>query len=204
MITLYGRMNAWHVRKVIWLLHEIGLDFKRLDYGRGHAPLNTPEFLALNPNGLVPVLDDGGFILWESNSILRYLAAKYGAEELYPADVRRRAIVDQWLDWQLSVAVPPIRILFYALCYPLEPQPPEAVEAALASAGRAMGVLDARLANAPYVAGPTFSIADCALGVTAHRWMKLDADKPDLPALSDYYARISERPAFKTRVAVAP
>src|SRR5208337_4228974 len=113
MITIYGRTTAWNVRKVLFFLEDVGLPYERLDYGRGFSPTNTPEFLALNPNGLVPVLTDGDAVIWESHAILRYLAAKNGPESYYPSNLVHRAIVEQWLDWKLAHVSPAMKPLFF-------------------------------------------------------------------------------------------
>ena len=113
MITIYGRTTAWNVRKVLFFLEDAGIPYERLDYGRGFAATNTPEFLALNPNGLVPVLVNDDVTIWESHAILRYLAAKLGPASYYPADLKHRAIVDQWLDWKIAHVSSAIRPLFF-------------------------------------------------------------------------------------------
>lgn len=196
MITIYGRANSSNVRKVLWLAEELGLEIDRRDYGRGYAPTDTPEFRALNPNAKVPVMDEDGFILWESHAILRYLAAKYGPE-WYPADLRERAIVDQWMDWVVIEFQEPVRKLFFAL----HVQPgsdPEGVPQHEAESARAAGLLNAQLQKTgAYIAGAQPTIADCAIGMMVHRWYYFDIRRPSFPALEAYYERLKQRPAFQ-------
>ncbi|MFP3921315.1 MAG: glutathione S-transferase family protein [Dichotomicrobium sp.] len=196
MITIYGRANSSNVRKVLWLAEELGLPVDRRDYGRGYTPTDTPEFRKLNPNAKVPVLDEDGFILWESHAILRYLAARHGPN-WYPADLQQRAIVDQWLDWTLGEFPWPIQRLFFALVVN-----PGSNDAAIpeneAASARLCTILEDRFqATGAYIAGSQPTIADCALGMMVHRWFALDIKRPALPALEAYYARLRERPAFQ-------
>lgn len=196
MITIYGRANSSNVRKVLWLAEELGLGIDRRDYGRGHAPTDTPEFKALNPNAKVPVMDEDGFILWESHAILRYLAAKYGPE-WYPADLRARAIVDQWMDWLVIELQEPVRRIFFAL-HVKPGSDPEGMPQHEAESARACSVLDAQLQKTgAYVAGAQPTIADCAIGMMVHRWYYFDIQRPSLPALEAYYERLKARPAFQ-------
>jgi glutathione S-transferase len=196
MIVIYGRANSSNVRKVLWLAEELGLEVDRRDYGRGYAPTDTPEFKALNPNAKVPVMDEGGFILWESHAILRYLAAKYGPE-WYPSDLRERAIVDQWLDWLVIELQEPVRRIFFAL-HVKPGSDPEGMPQHEAESARACSVLDAQLhKTGAYVAGAQPTIADCAIGMMVHRWYYFDISRPSLPALEAYNARLKERPAYQ-------
>ncbi len=202
MFTIYGRTNSSNVRKVLWLCGEIGrTDYTRLDYGRGFAPLDTPDYRALNPNLLVPTLVDGDVVVWESNAILRYLAAKFGPPEIYPPAPAARACVEQWLDWQLTTAVPGLRTLFFGL-HIEDPvcAEPQTLETAQTEATQAMGILDARLAETEaFVAGDALTIADCALGVFVHRWfaLPLPLERAEFPALAAYYERLKQRPPFQ-------
>jgi glutathione S-transferase len=167
MITIYGRSTAWNVRKVLFFLEDVGLPYERLDYGRGFQPTNTPEFLALNPNGMVPVLVDGDFVLWESHTILRYLAAKNGPESYYPSNIERRAIADQWLDWKLGHVTPALRPLFFRHFLKMGEFTDWEVEEAEADAARLFTILDGQLAKTgAYVAGPEITIADSAFDKT--------------------------------------
>lgn len=196
MIVIYGRANSSNVRKVLWLAEELGLQVDRRDYGRGYAPTDTPEFKAMNPNAKVPVMDEDGFILWESHAILRYLAAKYGPE-WYPADLQQRAIVDQWLDWVLGEFPWPIQRLFFALVVNPGSDDADIPDHEAASARLCRMLEDRFQATNAYIAGPQPTIADCALGMMVHRWFALDIKRPALPALEAYYDRLKARPAFQ-------
>lgn len=199
MVRILGRASSINVRKVLWTCAEIGTPFEREDWGNGFKPVDTPEFLALNPNAMVPVIQDGDFTLWESNTIIRYLATRYGEAALYPAEARARAGVDQWIDWQASDLNRSWSYAFMSLVrHSPSHQAPEALAAGLAEWTRYMGILDRQLAkNGAYVAGEHFSLADIAIGLSVNRWFETPFDHPHLPAVSDYYERLSERAGFR-------
>ncbi|WP_110968814.1 glutathione S-transferase family protein [Pseudomonas huaxiensis] len=199
MVRILGRASSINVRKVLWTCAEIGIPFEREDWGNGFKPVNTPEFLALNPNAMVPVIQDGDFTLWESNTIIRYLATRYGEAALYPAEARARAGVDQWIDWQASDLNRSWSYAFMSLVRQSPShQAPEALAAGLAEWARYMGILDRQLAKTgAYVAGEHFSLADIPIGLSVNRWFETPFDHPHLPAVSDYYERLSERAGFR-------
>ncbi|WP_175650773.1 glutathione S-transferase family protein [Pseudomonas sp. Marseille-P9899] len=199
MVRILGRASSINVRKVLWTCAEIGLPFEREDWGNGFKQVDTPEFLALNPNAMVPVIQDGDFTLWESNTIIRYLATRYGEAALYPAEARARAGVDQWIDWQASDLNRSWSYAFMSLVrHSPSHQNPEALAAGLAEWARYMGILDRQLAKTgAYVAGEHFSLADIAIGLSVNRWFETPFDHPHLPAVSDYYERLSERAGFR-------
>jgi glutathione S-transferase len=203
MIEIYGRPTAWNVRKVLFLMESLQLPYKRLDYGRGYAPTNTPEFLALNPNGMVPVLVEDGLVLWESHTILRYLAAKYGPPSLYPADLRDRALVDQWLDWKIAHVSPAIRPLFFTHFLKTGDFSDREVADAEAECARLFTILDAQLAKTgAYATGPELTIADCALGMAVHRWLSLPVQKPALEHIHRYYRQLSQLPSYQKTILI--
>lgn len=199
MVRILGRASSINVRKVLWTCAEIGTPFEREDWGNGFKPVDTPEFLALNPNAMVPVIQDGDFTLWESNTIIRYLATRYGEAALYPAEARARAGVDQWIDWQASDLNRSWSYAFMSLVrHSPSHQNPEALAAGLAEWTRYMGILDRQLAKTgAYVAGEHFSLADIPIGLSVNRWFETPFDHPHLPAVSDYYERLSERAGFR-------
>jgi glutathione S-transferase len=203
MITLYGRASAWNVRKVLFFTGEIGLPVERLDYGRGTTPTNTPDFLAMNPNAMVPVLKDDGLTAWESHTILRYLAAKYADESFYPKALERRALVDQWLDWKLGHISPPVRLLFFFHYLKSLIYGEKEAQAAEAESAKFFTILDGQLARTgAFVTGPDLTIADCALGMGVHRWLSLPLNHPKLDNVQRYYRELSERPAFRDSVLI--
>lgn len=198
MITIYGRANSINVRKVLWLCEDIGLAFERLDYGRGFQDPNVPEITRHNPNALVPTIVDGDVGVWESNTILRYLAAKYGPPELYPSDLVERSHVDRWMDWQLSAFYPAFHPLFFGL-FLKHPDfdKPELLESARERGAQQMALLTGQLeTTGAYVAGPDCTIADMAVGPGVHRWFTLVPDYERPAALEAYYERLSERPGY--------
>ena len=196
MLKILGRISSINVRKVLWTCAELGLPFEREDWGRGVRSTQEPEFLALNPNAMIPVLLDGDFTLWESNSICRYLAARYGDGRLLPTHAQARAKVEQWMDWQAGDLNSSWRPAVMALQRG-QPTPPEAVAASVANWNRHMAILDAQLARTgAFVLGSEFTLADVVLGVSALRWQRAPIERADLPAVRAYLARLGERQAF--------
>jgi len=197
-MKILGKAASINVRKVLWTCAELGLDYQREDWGAGFADPQTPEFLKLNPNGMVPVLLDGDFVLWESNSICRYLAARQARSDLLPAAPRQRALVEQWMDWQAGELNNSWRYAFMSLVR----QSPAHQDAAALAAGvagwnRHMAMLDAQLAaGGPYVLGADFTLADVVLGLSVHRWAAAPLAHAELPAVRAYYERLSARPGF--------
>lgn len=193
MRRLWGRLTSVNVQKAVWGLDEAGLAYERLEAGGAHGVVNDPAYRALNPNGLVPTLEEDGFVLWESNAILRYLAAT-ASDLALPEDPRQRAQVEQWLDWQATSFTPSMRNAFWQLFRSANPD--RAVIAASVKAGEAMAaILDHHLEERTYVVGERFGIADIALGCAAHRWLNLPTERVERPALRRWYTRIAARPA---------
>lgn len=201
MLKIWGRKTSSNVQKVLWCCGELGLAFERVDLGGPFGGNREPEYLALNPNGLVPTIEDDGFVLWESNSIVRYLAAKHGSGGLWPTEPRRRADADRWMDWQSTTVGP----LMVAVFQGLVRTPPEERDAAKIEATRkdwaaSWSILDAHLADEDYVAGGTFSVADIALGIMAYRWFTLEIEREEFAHLAAWYQRLCERPPFREHV----
>ena len=199
MLEILGRFTSINVRKVLWLCAEIEQPYRQEQWGTGFRSTNTPEFLALNPNGLVPVIRDGEFVLWESNTICRYLASKYGRDDLLPRELGSRAIVEQWMDWQATELNDAWRYAFMGL---VRKSPkhgdPSAIAHSIEQWNRHMTMLDARLQQTgAYVASTTFALADIGIGLATHRWFATPMDRPALPAVETYYERLSERVAFR-------
>ena len=198
MLTLFGKSSSINVRKVLWTCAEIGAPYHLEQYGSGFQPTGTPEFLRLNPNGLVPVLIDDGQPLWESNTICRYLADKHGRSDLLPAPSMARAQVEKWMDWQATELNNAWRYAFMALVRQSPKHAdPAAIAASAAEWNRLMAMLDAQLAaTGAYVCGADFTLADIMLGLSLNRWLSTPIDRPALPALDAYLQRLCERPAF--------
>lgn len=194
-MRLLGRATSGNVQKVIFLLEEMAADYSREDYGRQFGNTGSDDYLAMNPTGKVPTLVDGDAVIWESNSILRYLAAK-AESPLYPADLAQRSRVERWMDWLLASLNGPYVAIFKAT-KASEPVPGAAAKELAA----ALAVLDGALARSPYLAGEGLSVADIALAPIVHRCLNFPVELPALAALRAWYARVSERPAFQTAVA---
>jgi len=203
MRRVWGRANSSNVMKVIWLLEELGLPYERLDVGGSFGKTDTAEYRAMNPNGVVPTLQEDDFVLWESNAILRYLCHAHAPHApLFPADPRRRANVDRWMDWQQTALNRPISVLFWGLVRtPPEKQDRAAIEAAIKDCTRVWGILEAELARHPYVGGGEFTIGDIPLGVHVHRWFMMEFERPSLPHLKAWYERLLQRPPYRAHAA---
>lgn len=202
MLTIFGRTNSVNVQKVLWCLAELGVPYERIDAGLAHGKNNEPWYLALNPNGRVPLLQDGAFTLWESNTIVRYLAAKHGYGGLYPAAPEARALAERWMDWQLSTLVGPVSVVFQNLLRRAPEQRDRgAIERSTQEANRAMALLDAHLTKQTYVAGEAFTIGDIPVGATAHRWLEIPGiERPPFVAVRAWRARLAERAGFRAHV----
>jgi glutathione S-transferase len=211
-MKLYGRRTSINVQKVLWCLGELGAvegrDYERIDAGLDFGVVNTAEYLALNPNGLVPTLVDGDFVLWESNAIVRYLASAAGNEALLPVELKERAGVERWMDWQLATLWATLRVAFLGLTRTPEPQRNyDVIRKAHAEAGRMLAIVDKILIAQAYIAGAEFTVADIGLCLSAHRWFSL-ADNfgqvlepaPLLPAAIEWHRNLSSRQAFKDAV----
>jgi glutathione S-transferase len=206
MLKVWGRNTSSNVQKVIWGLAEMKLPFERIDVGGKFGKTKDDFYLAMNPNSLVPTLEEeDGFTLWESNSILRYVAAKHSNRTLEPADLKARALASKWMDWQLSVMAPSITPVFWGLIR----TPPEQRDAKAIAAGKektvaAAKIMDAQLGKTKFMAGDEFSYGDIPLGIMIYRYMQLIPERPALSNLDRWYGAISSRPAFKERIAVVP
>ncbi len=199
MIKIWGRRNSINVMKAVWTAEELGLAYQRVDVGGPFGQLDGPAFGALNPNRKIPVLEEDGLILWESNTIVRYLAASRGDEGLLPANPARRALVEKWMDWVLTELNPPIGIMFIQMIRTAEGQRDlDAVRAACPVADDRWRLLDGILAHQPHVAGDGFTAADLVVGPFVHRWYHLPppVTRAELPHVRAYYERLRERPAY--------
>jgi glutathione S-transferase len=199
MLKILGKAPSINVRKVLWTCAEIGLPYELEEWGLGTSrPAPTPEFQKLNPHGLVPVLVDDNDVLWESNTICRYLAGRHQRADLLPPEPLARAHVEKWMDWQATDLNASWRYAFMALVrrHP-DFTEPAAIAASVAAWNRQMATLDAQLAaTGAYAAGNTFTLADIALGVSVQRWLSTPIGHADLPAVRAYYERLRQRPAF--------
>ena len=203
MRRVLGRANSSNVMKVVWLLDELGLPYQREDVGGPFGGTDTPEYRAMNPNGTVPTLVEDDFVLWESNVILRYLAASHEAgHRFWPRDLRARANVDRWMDWQQTTLGPPMTVVFWGLVRTApEKRDIAAIEKAAGKLGELYGFLERALAGSDYIGGKELTLCDMAIGVHAHRYFSFEGiTRPEQPKLRAWYDRLLARPAFKEHV----
>lgn len=204
-ITILSRRSSSSAQKVFWALEELGVDYRQVDAGRSFGVVDTPEYLAKNPNGLVPTLETSdGLVLWESNAIVRYLAARYGSGSLWPEDPAARALSDRWMDWADTTAKPAINPLFSKLVMRWQPSTDAEIAAHIELSDKILKRLAGVIGGRPYVAGDTLTIGDIPLGMIINRWFQLPIERPALPAIEEYYARLRERPAYRRNVVDAP
>jgi glutathione S-transferase len=199
-IQILGRPNSINVRKVLWLATELGLPYLHQPWGQDGLDLRSPEYLALNPNGLVPVVRDGDFVLWESNTICRYLAAREGRSDLLPTAPRARAEVERWMDWQAGELNTAWRHAFLGLVRQHPAFQDTAASAQSAKAwNRLMQILEAQLQHngTGYVTGPHFTLADLVLALAAHRWLMTPIDRPALPAILAWVDRLMAHEGYR-------
>ncbi|MFX1674694.1 glutathione S-transferase [Paraburkholderia sp. A2WS-5] len=200
MIKIWGRANSVNVQKVLWCCDELVLPFERIDAGGQFGHLDDPSYLAMNPNGKIPTLADGSFVLWESNAIVRYLAMEYGPSSLlYPTDPKVRASIERWLDWSIGTLAPAERPLFLALVRtPPEKRDPAKIEADVQNVAALWTLLDRHLQGRFFLENERFSLADIVLGAYARRWFGLEGiERPALPNLERWYQRLAQRQGFR-------
>jgi len=202
-IKIWGRRDSSNVQKVVWCCGELGVAFERIDIGGKFGGNKEKPYLDINPNGLVPTIEDGSFVLWESNSIMRYLVEKYGQGKLLPSTPEGRANANRWMDWQLTILGPAIVPLFWGLIrYPEEKRDKAAMEAALQKTINAWKIVDDQLAKNSYLAGDDFTIGDIPLGVWAYRWYNLPISRPDFKNIKSWYDRLCRREPYKTHIMI--
>ena len=199
MLKILGKPISINVRKVLWLCEELALPYQLEPWGAGYRNPDTPEFLALNPNAMVPVIVDGDAVLWESNTICRYLAAKHDRDDLLPREPLARARVEQWMDWQGGDLNNSWRYAFMGLVrQSAAHQDAAAIAASAAAWNRHMGILERQLEKSgDFATGPAFTLADIGLGLSANRWFMTPIERPALPRVEAYYERLTERPGFQ-------
>lgn len=201
MLKIIGRKTSSNVQKVLWVCGELDLPFEREDLGGPFGGNDTPEYRALNPNGRVPTIIDDGFVLWESNSCTRYLAARHAPGTLYPDDLQVRANGERWMDWQLTIVSPAMVPVFWGLVRtPPEKRDNARIEEARQKLSGVMGILDAHLKESKYVAGDSFTVGDIPLGIAAYRWFNMEMQREDHPNLKRWYDLLTERPPFQEHI----
>ena len=202
-ITLWGRLSSANVQKAVWALEELGLPYEQVDVGGRFGGNDKTEYLAMNPNGLVPTLRDGDLTLWESHAIVRYLSAQYGAGSLFPGEPRERALTDQWADWTATTFQPAwIGVFWLVVRTPVDKHDEVAIAKAVAATERCFGMMDARLREVPFLGGQRLTYADLVAGVAMYRWSTMEIDRESFPAVTAWHARLNERAAFRKAVNV--
>ena len=211
MLKIWGRATSSNVQKVLWCCGELAIPFERSDLGGPFGGNDDPEYLALNPNGLVPTIRDGDLVLWELNTICRYLAATHEGthqgthrgEPLYPTTPAARALVERWMDWQLSTLGPPMGALLYGLIRSRpEQRDHAAIEAARRKAVGAWAIVEDALDGRSFLAGDELSLAEIVMGTLVYRWHAFPVERPPLPRLKSWYERMRGRPAFRTYIEI--
>lgn len=196
MLRIWGRISSINVQKVVWCADEIGCEYERIDAGGDFGVVETPAFGRLNPNRKVPVIDDDGFVLWESNAIVRYLCARHPQARLMPEGLAERAGCDRWMDWQATEFSPALRDAFLQLVRtPAPDRQPAVVAASIGRCEPLLAVLDEALAGSAFLAGDSFTMADIAVGCTVHRWLGLPIERVPRPNVDKWYGWLRNRPA---------
>ena len=205
MLRVWGRRNSFNVQKVLWLVGELGLPYEHVPAGGSFGRLDDPDFRALNPHGMIPVVEEDGAALWESHAILRYLAARHGQGVFWSEDPAARAVVDGWMEWSETALQPPfLQGLFQGYFRTPEAQRDwPAIRRSQQACAELYGLLDQRLAGQPFVVGDALSLADITVGATLYRYYEMDIEKPSLPHLEAYYRRLTERPAYSENVMIS-
>jgi glutathione S-transferase len=199
MVKVWGRINSINVQKVMWAIAELGVPCERVDAGRQFGVVDTAEYLRLNPNGLVPTIEDGDLVLWESNAIVRYLSARSGS----PESPAQRAAADKWMDWTSNRVQPPLRTLFWGYVRtPPEQRDHAALESARVQAIEVLRIADAVLAEQPYLGGAELTPGDIPLGCFVNRWYHLPIERPRLAGIEAWYERLQARPGYREHVMV--
>jgi len=202
MLKVWGRTNSVNVKKALWAVEELGLKYQRIDAGMQFGVNKTPEYLKMNPTGLVPTIDDDGFTLWESHSIVRYLAAKHGAGTLCPRHAKARADDERWEDWAFTFTNA-MRPVFWGLIRTSpEKRDTKSIEEGRENCIRLLAIPEAGLAGKKYVGGERFTMGDIPLGCEVQRWMRVPIERPAFPNVQAWFGRLCERPAFKKIVDV--
>ena len=197
MLKIWGRTNSVNVKKALWAAEELGLKYQRIDAGMQFGVTKTPEYLSMNPNSLVPTIEDDGFVLWESHTIVRYLAAKHAMGTLCPADLKARADAERWMDWAFTFQNA-MRAVFWGLIRTApEKRDHKAIEEGRTQSAKLLEVLERNLQKKTYVTGDAFTMGDIPIGCEVQRWMRVPIERAPFPALQAWFDRLGQRPAFR-------
>jgi len=197
MLKIWGRTNSVNVKKALWAAEELGLKYQRIDAGMQFGVTKTPEYLSMNPNSLVPTIEDDGFVLWESHTIVRYLAAKHAMGTLCPADLKARADAERWMDWAFTFQNA-MRAVFWGLIRTApEKRDHKAIEEGRTQSAKLLEVLERNLQKKTYVTGSAFTMGDIPIGCEVQRWMRVPIERAPFPAVQAWFDRLGQRPAFR-------
>ncbi|WP_139975788.1 glutathione S-transferase [Ochrobactrum sp. CGA5] len=201
MLKIWGRINSTNVKKALWTARELNLDYEQIDVGGQFGGLNDPAYLARNPNGLIPLLEDGNTVLWESNTITRYLAAAYGKNTLWIEDPANRAQAEKWMDWASSSFYTNFsNVMKHLIRLPEAERDPAILEHSLEGLAHSMQIANEGLKDDRWFSGETFGIGDIPTGCYAYAWFEFPIERPSLPHLEDWYGRLKRRPAYQAAV----
>ena len=202
-MRILGRASSINVQKVMWCAAELDVQVERVDVGGKFGGNDTPEYLAKNPNGLIPTMEDGECVLWESNTIVRYLAENYGQAPWFPADAQGRGLANQWMDWYLTKMHPPMTVIFRALIRTApEDRDQDALDRAIQQAAESWTLVDAHLEKSDFMTSDEPTMGDIPMGCSVNRWLTMDVPRPNLKRLEGFYERLMERPAYQEHVMV--
>lgn len=204
MLKVWGRTTSVNVQKVMWTIAELGLAHERFDAGGAFGKTDTADYTAMNPNKLIPTLEDDGFVLWESSAIVRYLARKYGTGKLMPANEQESARADQWMEWSTTTLYPDLTATIFIglIRTPAKDRNNAGIAASIQRVGERLAILDGVLANRPYILGDKLTVADIPAGSMMYRYFRLPIARPNLPNVEAWYARLAERAAYRDHVMI--
>jgi len=200
MLKIWGRVNSVNVKKALWVVEELGLEYQRIDAGMQFGVTRTPEYLKMNPTALVPTIEDDGFVLWESHTIVRYLAAKHGMGSLCPTDLKARADAERWMDWAFTFQNAMRNVFWGLIRTPPEKRDPKAIEEGRKKSIELLAIPESVLAGRKYLTGNTFNMGDIPFGCELQRYMRVPIERPKFPNVDAYFERLRERPAFTKHV----
>jgi glutathione S-transferase len=200
MLKIWGRVNSVNVKKAMWCVAELGLAHERIDAGMQYGVVNTPEYRKMNPTGLVPTIDDDGYTLWESHSIVRYLCAKHSAGRLWPTDLKARADAERWMDWAFTFQSAMRNVFWGLIRTPPDKRDANAIDDGKRKTFALLPILEQTLARQPYVAGRDFTMGDIPIGCEVQRYMRVPIERPAFPAVQAWFERLCQRPAFVKHV----
>ncbi|WEK42737.1 MAG: glutathione S-transferase [Candidatus Sphingomonas colombiensis] len=200
MLKIWGRLNSHNVKKVVWLAEELALPYERIDVGGAFGM--DAAYLAKNPNRLIPTIEDGDFVLWESNAILRYLADVHANGGFWHGSLQERALADRWMDWQFLYGEAQRDAFLNLVRKAPEDRDAEAIARSVAACAKMLTVIDDALSRTPWLSGEQFGIGDIPMGVYIHTWFALPIERPELPHIADWYRRLQDRRGYASHVMI--